>query len=119
MLKNIVPKRKVKEKVYRLVFDDADGNGFAFPCDEEGNIGDLPKEAARNYAWCKEHPEKFERFGFVETVVWSFTEPAHGECHCGARVDLVNQYMGACQCGYCGQWYNLFGQDLTPPPWED
>jgi hypothetical protein len=28
--------------------------------------------------------------------------------------------MGACQCENCGQWYNIFGQELIDPEyWED
>ena len=27
---------------------------------------------------------------------------------------LFNQYLGACECPKCGQWYNLSGQELNP-----
>lgn len=40
---------------------------------------------------------------------------AIGECKCGAEVPLMDQYMGACECPGCGQWYNLSGQELLPP----
>lgn len=34
--------------------------------------------------------------------------------------ELVNQYQGACPCPKCGQWYNLFGQELINPQyWEE
>jgi hypothetical protein len=28
--------------------------------------------------------------------------------------------MGANECPHCGQWYNVFGQELLPPDqWEE
>lgn len=41
--------------------------------------------------------------------------PATGVCKCGNRITLQNEYMGACECPYCGRWYNLFGQELNHP----
>ena len=49
-----------------------------------------------------------------------YREPAHGICRCGEEVTLIDEYMGSCQCENCGQWYNLFGQELLPPnQWEE
>lgn len=49
-----------------------------------------------------------------------YKPPAYGTCHCGGTVELTDEYMGACECPNCGQWYNLFGQELLPPDmWEE
>ena len=42
------------------------------------------------------------------------TDPI-GKCKCGTKFEMHNEYLGACECPGCGQWYNLFGQELTPP----
>ena len=102
---------------YSLCFDDGHRNGFSFPCDKNGKviIKQENKAAQENYQWCLEHPEKFERFNYLEKSVHSWREPDYGVCKCGETVYLQNEYMGACKCPKCGQWYNLFGQELLPP----
>jgi hypothetical protein len=122
MLQNIVRPEWVEKVDYEVAFDDGRNNGFGFPCDESGKIlPDLPNPAAyENYKWCLEHPERFSRFNKVIRRVSHYKEPAHGTCNCGEEVALINEYLGACQCPKCGQWYNLFGQELLPPEeWED
>lgn len=117
MLKDIIRGEMVEQVDYQLVFDDGGCNGFAFICDESGVV-DLTKMsdgAFENLQFCMAHPEKFKRFGKV--VAWKrrWREPDKGTCHCGQVVELVNEYYGSCQCPKCGQWYNLFGQELLPP----
>lgn len=117
MLKNFIRGEFVEDAGYELIFDDGHGTGFGFPCDTNGNV-DLTKlndMARENLQFCMAHPEKFKRFG--EVTVWRvrWREHDRGICHCGQVVELVNEYMGACQCQKCGQWYNLFGQELLPP----
>ncbi len=49
----------------------------------------------------------------------TYTAPAVGKCKCGEEFELIDEYMGACQCPKCNQWHNLFGQELLPPDrWE-
>ena len=38
-----------------------------------------------------------------------------GLCKCGQEVLLMDTYMGATDCPNCGQWYNVFGQELKDP----
>lgn len=53
-------------------------------------------------------------------VVDGYREPNSGVCHCGHRIELYNEYLGACECPYCGQWWNIFGQELKPvEQWKD
>jgi hypothetical protein len=42
--------------------------------------------------------------------------PAVGKCHCGEEIELNPRcaYYGGIECPECGQWYNLFGQELNP-----
>lgn len=122
MLQNIVESKWEESVYFEVAFDDGGNSGFGFPCDENGKtLPDLPNPAAYdNYKWCLEHPERFSRFNKVIRHVSHYKEPAHGTCHCGEEVTLINEYMGACQCPKCGQWYNLFGQELLPPEeWEE
>jgi len=53
--------------------------------------------------------------GFKEEYQKEFT------CkNCGNKFILRDQYMGACDCPECGQWYNIFGQQLKNPKyWFD
>jgi len=119
MLTNIVDSEWKEHAWHELAFDDGRGNGFAFPCDELGNVPeDLNPAARENLDYCRQHPEKFARFAEVVTIRQQYRDPAHGRCECGREVYLQNQYYGACSCE-CGRWYNLFGQELTPPSeWE-
>lgn len=121
MIQNYIPSKIVTKMEYNLLFDDGHRNGYSFPCDENGNVyNDLNPAALENYKWCLEHPERFVRFNEVVKDTWSYRADAHGTCHCGNEVYLRDEYCGACQCDQCGQWYNLFGQELRPPEdWEE
>lgn len=106
---------------YELVFDDGSGNGYSFPCDANGCLlPDVPEMACKNHAWCMEQPDLFERWNKVVTRSHRYCANATGVCACGTRIELWDEYMGACQCPKCESWYNLFGQELLPPSqWEN
>ena len=107
---------------YELEFFREAGSGFAFPCDENGKVDDdLNPSARKNYEWCLQNPDKFPYcFNHVRKIVSRWRNPNHGICKCGQDVELVEQYMGACQCPKCGQWYSLSGQELLPPEkWQE
>lgn len=119
MLKNIIRGERVTRIDYSLDFDLDNNGGFTFPCDENGNVGELTQAAVKNLEWCRSHPEKFTEFGVIRSRRYSWREPDRGTCACGRTVYLENQYMGACECE-CGRWYNLFGQELLPPDqWQE
>ena len=114
---------EVVEKVdYELCFYRDYTGGFAFPCDENGNVDENMNPATiENYHWCMENKDKFPYY-FNEVVksCHSWREPNTGTCHCGQEMELVDQYMGACECPKCGQWYNILGQELNnPSTWSD
>lgn len=116
MLKDIV-ERKSEEKFYfRLEFDliEDPTAGLSFDCDAQGNVKITNEAAQENYDYAVAHPEKYHQ-PQVRKIKYLDVEPAHGKCECGETVYLQNQYMGACQCPKCEQWYNLFGQELNPP----
>ena len=119
MLKNFVPARQAVHVEFYIVFDDAEGNGYAFPCDMSGNLQPMSDEAKANYEKCMDSPDEFIRYNEFVKYQNPYTEAAHGTCLCGADVEIWNQYYGACQCENCGRWYNQFGQNLLPPEqWE-
>lgn len=114
----------VEREWYELQFFHSPHCGFAFPCDKDGNMivdKNTNPAAIENYHWCMEHKDEFEYCSnCVETRHSSWREPNTGTCHCGQKMELVNEYMGACECPRCGQWYNLFGQELkNPSTWSD
>lgn len=120
MLTIIKERERKSETYYTYDFDIDRSGGFTFPCDENGVVDEskLNEYALDNYKKCMAHPEKFEWKG-VKKHEYSYTEPAIGKCHCGEEFELISQYMGACECPNCGQWYNIFGQELLPPDqWE-
>lgn len=121
MIQNYTPSQYRTIIEYSKVFDDGHRNGFSFPCDENGRVfDDLNPAALKNYNWCLENPERFVRFDKVVKESWTVRDDAHGTCHCGNEVYLYDEYYGACQCGECGQWYNLSGQELLPPEdWQE
>ena len=123
MLRNFTPHKYYTIKEYELVFDDGYNNGYAFPCDANGNLLQSEEEnpcAHANMRRCLEHPEKFVRFNKIIKYERSVRDNAHGTCVCGNEVELWDSYLGACQCEKCGRWYNLFGQELLPPEnWEE
>jgi len=121
MLSNTIRGEYVTEVRYELAFDDGLGNGYGFPCDATGAVNeDLTPDALRNLEYCRQHPEAFERANEVVEICLQYKEEDHGTCRCGETVYLHDQYQAACQCTKCGQWYNLFGQELLPPEmWEE
>lgn len=113
----IIKEKEIKEEVYYTYdFNREDGSGYTFPCDENGIVKEeeLNPYALENYQFCLNNKEDFEWFG-VQRHKINYTEPAIGKCHCGEEFELISQYMGACECPNCGQWYNVFGQELLPP----
>ena len=120
MLKNIIRGEWKTDVSYSPMYMYDRDSGFWFPCDEAGNLLHLPPEAEKNYEYCRNHPEEFEIAGEVRTIRNEYREPDTGVCSCGQKVDLIEEYYGACQCPKCGKWYNLFGQELLPPEaWEE
>jgi hypothetical protein len=121
MLKNLVERHLVVMSKTTLEFTDASGCGLSFDCNEN-HAPIFPSDAAKeNYEDAMKHPELYpRRFNELVTRRWTYMEPATGRCHCGEVVQLVDQYYGACQCDRCGQWYNLYGDEILPPDeWEE
>ena len=123
MIKDFSPSEVVTKTEYELLFYIDSSGGYAFPCDENGNVqmDKMLEPARKNYAYCMEHPEKFPYwFNHKHKNSWSYREPASGICNCGERIQLTNDFCGACECPNCGQWWNLSGDELIPPEhWED
>lgn len=87
--------------------------GFQFDV-VEGKTVFQCKAAQKNFQYCLEHPWEYEDKGIV-TQRESGWQEARAICECGKEIFLQGTYMGASQCGYCGRWHNLFGQELLPP----
>lgn len=119
MIANYIPSEWKEDVYFNLIFDDGYYNGFSFPCNEKGEP-DLNPASRENYEFCLAHPEKFVRFNKVIKEKHRYKKHAQGTCGCGEEVILYDEYMGACSCPKCGQWYNLFGQALISPEfWEE
>lgn len=118
MLRNYISRHREYDEISELQFFSKPNCGFAFPCDSQGNIywEQMSCDARTNYEYAIAHPEKFP-FAYNEVYTWenSYTEPAQGDCLCGEHIYLYDEYLGACSCPNCGQWYNLFGQELNDP----
>ena len=119
----ITPRERKTSIEYELFYqrkNAPDYSGFAFPCDEDGNFDKLAPEAQKSYNYVQNHLDEFEE-PIIEKNEHSYTENAIAKCsHCGNEFELWDEYLGACECPKCGQWYNLFGQELkNPNNWGD
>ena len=120
MLSDFVPAHHETLVEFFRVFDDGRGNGCWFPCDKGGGLSPLNPAAQANYERCLASPGDFLRYNEVVEQRRSVFVPGRGRCSCGAEVELVDQFCGACQCGSCGQWYSVSGEPLLPPSmWEE
>ena len=118
MIKDFKPAWEEEIVDYDLVFFSEPGCGFGFPCDKYGNIDrdTMNPAARRNLEYAESHPEKYSYwFKGVQRRKWKCRHPASGICHCGERIELYNEYLGGCECPKCGQWWNIFGQELNNP----
>ena len=117
-MKDYKPGERVETVEYELLFYVERGGGLAFPCDENGNVDveNMYPPAKRNYENAMKHPEKYPyAWNKVHKYTRSYRENPSGVCNCGNRIDLYNEYLGGCECPHCGQWWNLFGQELNNP----
>lgn len=123
MIQNYTPRESREVTEYRVEFYYDANSGMSYPCDEHGNIlrDQMAAAAISNYEDDLRHPERYPYcFNAVHKFTHRVSEPAKGTCHCGERIELYSQYMGACECPKCGRWYNIFGQELNPPKtWRD
>ena len=115
MIKDYKPAYTEGSTDYYLLFYTDRSGGLAFPCDESGNLlPGLQAPAIRNYKYAISHPEKYPYlFNYIEKRTCRHRNPATGVCKCGERIELYNDYMGARECPNCGQWWNLFGEELN------
>lgn len=121
MIKNFKEAHTETTISYEVSFLGED-KGYGFPCDEKGTIKkeEMSEDAIKNYEYCIKHPKEFSIFNEIEKYENSYREPASGICKCGEKIHLFDEYFGACECPNCGQWYNMFGQELLPPSeWEE
>ncbi len=112
------------EETYSVLFYNHPDGGYAFPCNQLGEplFVQMTEVAQENYRLCMERGAEHYPYAFnrIEKHRRSWREPANGICNCGHRIELYNEYLGACECPYCGQWWNLFGQELNnPETWKD
>ena len=117
MIKDYQPSYPEEIVEYRLIFYKDRSGGLAFPCDEHGNVdkSKLFEPAVRNLEYALQNPQDFPyAYNKIDKIVRTVRNPATGICHCGNRIELFNEYLGGCECPYCGQWWNLFGQELKP-----
>ena len=116
MLKIISERTPMEYITYHIEFTDDEGSGFSFNADVNGKIIIENEDQRKNYEYAIAHPELFPiQYNEFTKRVQHYTEPAHGICRCGQEITLQDEYMGACQCEKCGQWYNVFGQELIDP----
>ena len=122
MIRDFKPARQATYSRTTIEFGyiDDENSGFTFNCDTNGKPVFACDAAKQNYEYCLAHPELFSVFNERITRDTQYIEPATGTCHCGAELELRNEYRGACECPTCGQWYNLFGQELCDPDgWDE
>lgn len=120
--KIISERQRVTDYWYELSFykKGSDRSGWlSFDCDENGVVllDKLHPCAIDNYNSVKDDPSWYSE---IRKCSNSYIENAKAECpYCHRTFDLWDEYMGACSCE-CGQWFNIFGQELNDPStWAD
>ena len=107
----------VEENIYftlDYIFREDPTGGLSFPCDKDGKITKLNPGAEENLKYAQEHPEIYDGPRVIKHRSTYRHNPTI-KCKCGKIFELSGFYYGACNCEKCGQWYNLFGQELLPP----
>lgn len=110
----IKPRQRRERTTYTLFFRyiDDDQSGFAFPCDEHGNVDvqALQPIGRKSLEDCRGPEAALYEAPTIEKNVTRWTEPAVGRCDCGANVSLGNFTN---TCSRCGADYNGSGQRLA------
>ena len=121
----IINKKVLGEISYKLEFPfhgNFSNGGYSFPCDKHGNLltSKMPNPIGmlEGYLTCLKNPEDYGK-GVIIEYTNNYIVERWGKCICGSSFEMVNTYMGACQCPFCGRWYNLFGQEIKDPCEED
>ena len=120
-MKIISERQRVETVEYQRCFESAPYCGYAFSCDENGNVfPDLNEDALRNYQNCIDGKYPHLKDVGVRKCTHTYIEPAVGICdNCGREVRLEDEYCGAAECE-CGEWYTMNGQHINPPEmWEE
>lgn len=86
-------------------------HGFAFECDENGNIDTEKKApvALENYRKCVSGEYKVVDRG-IQRHVHTYREPRVGRCACHETV-ILDRFTNTCDG--CGRDYNSSGQELA------
>lgn len=112
MIEIVTRRRHETAVAFSRVFDwrHDPGAGFAFPCNEAGEIETpLAPAAAENLARCLSGEYNVIDRG-IERRTWSYTIAAVGRCRCGRSLSL-DAFTNSCDCG---REYNFAGQELAP-----
>lgn len=106
------------EKFYIHFYDENKELRMGFPM--ENGVPAIKECAKENFATANKKADAGKWTKKIEKVSYTYKHLPYGRCACGAKFELYDRYMGACPCPNCGQWYNLFGQELDPPDtWDE
>lgn len=105
---------------YSIRFDTHSDGGYAFDCDENGNVLDtLTPLGMENYKKCKSGEIKLYRPPYINEYRRLVRHPMVCKCHCGKELPMECDPEGIVYC-YCGKTYNPSGQELLPrSQWEE
>lgn len=118
-IKIISHRQEVEEFSYYIFYEWAEelNSGFMFPCNQEGIIDfeNMEQVALDNYDKCESGEYEVVCQG-LQREVNRYSNPAIGQCSCGAEVALESNTN---VCEQCGAYYNMGGQELRDPRhWE-
>ena len=124
----IIKKSELVTDIYyerEFNYEGEPGCGYSFPCDKDGNLSaDIPSAALENYDKCIREKVEWNGKRIIDRGIRerknTYRVPAELKCNCGEVFPLIDEYLGACECPFCGQWYSLSGQELlSPDMWEE
>ena len=104
---------------YNLSFKTDKYGGYEFPCDKDGNVGDLNPAAVSNYQKCISGEVATICPPFVDYSERWYRHPKVCKCQCGDELVMDCDSEGLVYC-HCGKCYNTAGQSIRPrSEWEE
>ena len=112
MITKRVPAHWKAYKIYSVVFDQGNLQGFMFPCDKDGKLDKMTEGTKKKYDFCLAHPNYFKRFNELVEFDVPYQVEETAVCECGNAMRAGDMF-GAWKCR-CGRLYDRNLKEIVP-----